>query len=494
MKITKVILFMLLSIFMTTKAYTQDNKVRIAFIGNSITIGAGVKIPDVESYPSRVREMLKEFYGDTCIVNNYAVSGRTMLKNGDFPIWNEGTFTQMWNSSPDIVFILMGTNDSKPYNWDVCGADQFTADYLAMIDTMKVRNPRTKFMIAFPPPAYKVVWDIRDSVILNGVIPIVDSISKIHNIPVVDFYTPLIDSVNLFPDFIHPGVEGSLVMAQMVIDKFIETDIVHQVELGFPAVTSIKSNKKVVAPGDSALITWTTTNTDSLFLDGEKVEVNSSKYVYPTEKTTYKFIAYNDKGVDSLSFTQNIYIPTVKKIRLSPTSQTINKNDSVTISASFTDQEIKPLIKSDVNLNWTIKSGGGYIINKTGTSATFVGSEAGRSIIIATVDSVTSSESKITVVATDGNSWNKLKTKLNVYPNPINDKLNFDISGVNAQKIEATIYDLKGSVCLKQQFEVLSSNTTKFEMNVEMLNPGIYLFEVTGNEKYFSGRITKEAK
>jgi len=360
-----------------------------------------------------------------------------------------------------------------------------------MIDTMKARNPRTKFMVAFPPPAYKVVWDIRDSVILNGVIPIVDSISRIYNIPVVDFYTPLVDSVTLFPDYIHPGVEGSLVMAKMVFDKFIETDIVHQVELGFPAITSIKSNKKVVAPGDSALITWTTTNTDSLFLDGAKVEINGSKYIFPVDTTTYSFIAYNKKGIDSLKFTQNIYIPRVRKIRLTPTLKTINKNDSILIEAAFTDQEIKPLYRNDLNLTWSIKSGGGYLINKTGTSALFVGNEVGKSIIIATVDSVTSSESRVTVVATDRVGQNKLN-KLNVYPNPVNNVLNFEIQGAKDQVVDAIIYDLNGSVCLKQQFEVTSGSATKFEMNVELLNPGIYLFEVTGSEKYFSGRITKE--
>ena len=48
---------------------------------------------------------------------NYGVSGRTLLKKGDFPYWNENAYRQSREWNPDIVVIQLGTNDSKPQNW-----------------------------------------------------------------------------------------------------------------------------------------------------------------------------------------------------------------------------------------------------------------------------------------------------------------------------------------------------------------------------------------
>ncbi len=209
-------------------SYTQDYHVRIACTGNSITQGVGLSDPSTQSYPAQLAAKLQEVYGDTCIVQNFGVSGRTMLKDGDFPIWNEALFRNSLNFAPDICFILLGTNDSKPQNWDVYGSE-FYSDYISMIDTFKSRNPYTLFMIAYPPPAYDVVFDIRDTIIHNDIIPVIDSVLAHTDAELVDFYNPLVDSAYLFPDKIHPGIRGSEVMAELIRSRLIETDLVHHV-------------------------------------------------------------------------------------------------------------------------------------------------------------------------------------------------------------------------------------------------------------------------
>src|SRR3989442_10639420 len=83
--------------------------VKIACIGDSITEGAGLSNPAVESYPARLQRLL----GTNAVVRNYGVSGRTLLKEGDFPYWKETFFKQRHDWHPDIVIIQLGTNDSK---------------------------------------------------------------------------------------------------------------------------------------------------------------------------------------------------------------------------------------------------------------------------------------------------------------------------------------------------------------------------------------------
>src|SRR5690348_3809700 len=88
-------------------------QLKIACIGDSITMGSGLANPAVESYPGRLQRLL----GTNYVVRNYGLSGRTLLKEGDFPYWTESAFTQSKNWAPDIVIIQLGTNDSKPQNW-----------------------------------------------------------------------------------------------------------------------------------------------------------------------------------------------------------------------------------------------------------------------------------------------------------------------------------------------------------------------------------------
>src|SRR5262245_57930852 len=87
--------------------------IKIACVGDSITEGAGLSNPSTQSYPARLQKLLGTNYN----VRNFGVSGRTLLKKGDFPYWKEAAYTNSHTLNPDIVIIQLGTNDSKPQNW-----------------------------------------------------------------------------------------------------------------------------------------------------------------------------------------------------------------------------------------------------------------------------------------------------------------------------------------------------------------------------------------
>lgn len=200
-------------------SFAGEPKVRIAFMGDSITIGSGLKNAKVECYPSKFSELLKGKYGDKYEVGNFAVSGRTMLRHGDYPLWNEPQFTEALKFKPDVVYIMLGTNDTKPQNWDKFG-NEFAVDYQTMIDTFKSVNPNVHFILAFPPPAFKVQWGIRDSVIIHGVSPVVKEMIETNGTYSIDYYQPLKESSNLFPDAIHPNAEGAKEMAELLFQKW----------------------------------------------------------------------------------------------------------------------------------------------------------------------------------------------------------------------------------------------------------------------------------
>jgi len=187
----------------------QERVVKIACIGDSITQGFGRDNPD--SYPNQMNEML----GENKTVKNFGVGGRTMLKKGDYPLWNESAFVEAIQYKADIAVILLGTNDSKPQNWDH-HSDEFYQNYLSMIDTLKSTNPAMQIFVCYPPRAFADVWGIRDSVIVNGIIPIVDSILTQRDVKLIDFHTAMFDNEDLFPDKIHPDKIGYKRMSNIV--------------------------------------------------------------------------------------------------------------------------------------------------------------------------------------------------------------------------------------------------------------------------------------
>jgi len=69
-----------------TCAYSTP--VKIACVGDSITEGSGLTSPATQSYPARLQRLLGTNYN----VRNFGVSGRTLLKQGDFPYWKEPFF------------------------------------------------------------------------------------------------------------------------------------------------------------------------------------------------------------------------------------------------------------------------------------------------------------------------------------------------------------------------------------------------------------------
>ena len=85
--------------------------IKVACIGDSITAGFGAGRGN--SWPDQLRKVM----GDKWDVKNFGVSGTTLMKSGDSPFQKQGTFKAAKDFQPDVVVIMLGTNDTKPQNW-----------------------------------------------------------------------------------------------------------------------------------------------------------------------------------------------------------------------------------------------------------------------------------------------------------------------------------------------------------------------------------------
>lgn len=204
----------------------KPDAIRVACIGNSITDGHGIDMATQHGYPALLQQMMGKDYW----VKNFGVSGRTLLNKGDFPYTNEMAWRDALAFNPDIVIIKLGTNDSKPQNWQY--ADMFKQDLQQLITRLcpdiaaakkkgkksrqtEARHPQ--IFLCTPIPAFKSSWDINDSIIANNIIPIQKEVAKEYGLPVIDLYTPFADKQDLVqPDGIHPNEKGVRKMAEII--------------------------------------------------------------------------------------------------------------------------------------------------------------------------------------------------------------------------------------------------------------------------------------
>ncbi len=197
--------FMCLLLLCTTSLFSQT---KVACIGNSITEGGN---------PGYV-QLLGQKLGSNFEVRNYGVSGRTMLKNGDSPYWNEPQWQQVQSWNPDVVTIMLGTNDSKPWNWDD-HKDEFITDYREMVEILENLSSNPKIMLVLPPHAGEESFSIRGSVIKAEQIPQIIQLAGEKELTLIDINTPTQDKLYLFPDEVHPNNEGH----ELLADVFYES-------------------------------------------------------------------------------------------------------------------------------------------------------------------------------------------------------------------------------------------------------------------------------
>jgi acyl-CoA thioesterase I len=201
-----------------TSASPQSKPViHVACVGDSITQGVGVK-SKTNSYPAQLGRLL----GDGWEVRNFGVSGTTMMSKGDRPYDQRKEYRAALDSKPDIAVIALGTNDSKPQNIDT-NSESFLPSYRDMIAKFREANPKIKIYACLPVPAFPEHWGIRDSVITNQIIPMIQQVAKEEKIPVIDLHTALAGKDACFPDLVHPNEEGAALMARAVYEAIAPT-------------------------------------------------------------------------------------------------------------------------------------------------------------------------------------------------------------------------------------------------------------------------------
>lgn len=202
--------------FMHPLKKAKEGQIKVACVGDSITYGAGIKGWPENSYPYILGDLLGESYA----VNNYGYSARTAMSDGDHPYISDRLYKKSLAYEPDIVVMMFGTNDSKPYNWK--GKEAFIKDYSALIDSyLRFASAQNIFLLS-PPPAFpyngKVKFDINAALIDGEIRAAVEEIAEAKSLSYLDMNVVFAGKAELFSDGIHLNKAGAELFAQTVAE------------------------------------------------------------------------------------------------------------------------------------------------------------------------------------------------------------------------------------------------------------------------------------
>ena len=184
--------------------------IRVACIGDSITWGFTLLNPWKQSYPALLQEKLGAGYQ----VRNYGYNDASARFDADTPYVSKRVYRDSLEWNPDIVLIMLGTNDTKTRNWD---PEVFRRDYRQIVESYLVLPSHPRVVLIAPIRIFlimgKPLLGVRPDNMEEGVRPAIREISK-------DLDLELVDLQDLFTDnkYCRDGVHPQRIGAQMLAE------------------------------------------------------------------------------------------------------------------------------------------------------------------------------------------------------------------------------------------------------------------------------------
>lgn len=191
-------------------------------LGDSITYGSGLPQEQrpLACYPAQLQELLGAKYQ----VMNYGVSGRTLTDVPERSYRDTGYLDMVKLQSPDILVVMLGTNDSKEDVWD---AQRYQEEYVALVEELQAIESEPDIYLMIPPEAFPyedgvIVYGINNDIIHDEIRHIVRTVSEETGAGLIDLYAVTENHPEYFVDGVHPNEQGYEVLAKAVYEQIVE--------------------------------------------------------------------------------------------------------------------------------------------------------------------------------------------------------------------------------------------------------------------------------
>jgi acyl-CoA thioesterase I len=191
--------------------------VKVACVGDSIT-----------ALPSSWCGTLATELGSGYEVENFGVSGTNLAMDVSQPYWDSAQYEPSHDFGPNIVIIMLGTNDAFTSSWSRAES-HFVADYEELIDTYTSLASKPKPYMIIPTPIGTSPFGHDGDLLATEVIPLIKQVAMNKMVPTIDAFTlfgGVMFDTSLFSasDQVHPNAQGQEKLGKEVYRVLMETD------------------------------------------------------------------------------------------------------------------------------------------------------------------------------------------------------------------------------------------------------------------------------
>ena len=199
------VLIVLLSVetyvWQTGNSSSQSHFIKVAMVGDSITAGT--------NYANDLWLMLGSKYA----MGNFGVNGATIYTKSDNPWVEAPAFKAAKQFEPQIVIIMLGTNDASPYLGET--NQEFIQEYSSLVLQFQQLASKPKVWIAKPPPIFSNNDGLNGTYFVQNILPDIVQVANDTGARLIDVYDALLAHSSFFPDGVHPDPGGSILVANV---------------------------------------------------------------------------------------------------------------------------------------------------------------------------------------------------------------------------------------------------------------------------------------
>jgi lysophospholipase L1-like esterase len=157
-------------------------------------------------------------------VGNFGVGASTVLLESHKPYMNQAAFQNAKRFQPNIVIIMLGTNDAWPEYYT--HLEEFVGDYKTLVNEFQsLSKPEPEVWLVKPPPVFNDSLGPNNANLVEGVIPRIEQVADELHLAVIGVYAVLIDHPDYFSDGVHPNSEGAKLIANEIYSAVIQNTV-----------------------------------------------------------------------------------------------------------------------------------------------------------------------------------------------------------------------------------------------------------------------------
>ncbi|MFD2158001.1 GDSL-type esterase/lipase family protein [Rubritalea tangerina] len=182
--------------------------------------------------------MLEKQLGEGWETLNCGKGGATLLSGTRTPYFGTHQYQALLKSEPDVVVIMLGTNDANPLWWKGKRATQFVgssaeeliSQYQKLIGEVRSLATKPKVYVVTPPPVFpdrakgeKVTMRAaRKELLETEVLPLIRKVAREEEVILIDVHGRMLGQEQLSSDGVHFTKKGYELLTSIIKEGLLQ--------------------------------------------------------------------------------------------------------------------------------------------------------------------------------------------------------------------------------------------------------------------------------